>query len=327
MQDVQSWVPKLASCDTDHNPLTGILNDRRLDSIENPHLRSLKEKTLAFNFRVTYVKGGSNAIRAADALSRHAISVDHGDDTVFGEIEGIARAHAVQQAAGIESVTWRRVNESAAVNEECVSLVQVILDGFPDSKDMLPDSLHKYWGMRNELYVIENVPFKDKKMLIPGDLRPMVLEGLHAGHQGTTSMLANARSRFFWPGLDAAVRQTRKQCRQCNEQAPSQSEEPAIISRQPETPFEQTVADLFHLEGHTFLAYADRFSGWLEVEKMANGDFRCVRRSLLRWFQTYGVPEELATDGGPPFKSHDYMRFLRRWGGGTASVLGILSAK
>ena len=300
---------------TDHNPLTGILNDRRLDSIDNPRLRSLKEKTLAFNYRIIYVKGGSNAIRAADALSRNAISVSgEEDDRVFGEIEAVARAHAVQQAAGIESITWHRVNESASVNEECVSLTQVITDGFPDSKDMLPDILQKFWGMRDELYVIENVPFKGRKMLIPDDLRPMVLEGLHAGHQGTTSMLSNARSRFFWPGLDAAVRQMRKQCRQCNEQAPSQTEEPGVISRPPETPFEQSVADLFHLEGHTFLAYADRFSGWLEVEKLKNSDFRCVRKSLLRWFQTYGVPEELATDGGPPFNAHDYKKFLRTWG-------------
>lgn len=39
-----------------------------------------------------------------------------------------------------------------------------------------------------------------------------------------------------------------------------------------------------------------------------------MRLSLLRWFRTYGVPEELATDGGPPFKSYDYRRFLRTWG-------------
>ena len=81
---------------TDHNPLTGILNDRRLDSIENPRILKLKEKTLAFDFRIVYVKGGSNAIKAADALSRHAV---HGDDNTkdFDGIENVAQAHAVHQ--------------------------------------------------------------------------------------------------------------------------------------------------------------------------------------------------------------------------------------
>ena len=55
------------------------------------------------------------------------------------------------------------------------------------------------------------------------------------------------------------------------------------------------------------------FSGWLEVERLQSGSFRHVRQALLRWFQTYGVPEELATDGGPPFNSHEYDAFLRTW--------------
>ena len=168
--------------------------------------------------------------------------------------------------------------------------------------------------MREELYVIENVPFKDRKMLIPQSLRSAVLEGLHAAHQGVNSMLSNARLRLFWPGLDSEVKQLRAGCRQCNEQAPSQPSEPIVVPLPPEVPFQQSVADLFHLEGHTFLAYADRFSGWLEVEKLRGGSFSNVRQCLLRWFRTYGVPEELAADGGPPFQSYEYKRFLRTWG-------------
>ena len=113
-------------------------------------------------------------------------------------------------------------------------------------------------------------------MLIPQKLRATVLEGLHAAHQGVSSMLSNARLRFFWPGLDSEVKELRARCRQCNEQAPSQSQEPLVVSSPPEVPFQQSVADLFHLEGHTFLAYADRLSGWLEVEKLRSGSFHDV---------------------------------------------------
>ena len=297
---------------TDHNPLTGILNDRRLDSIENPRLLRLKEKTLGFDFKIMYIKGGSHAIKAADSLSRHAVWKGEalGD---LDDVEVVAEAHAVHQASGIGSVSWSRVNEMAGMDDECVALVNLISDGFPATRDDLPENLRRFWSMRDDLYVIDNVPFKSKKMLIPRNLRRPVLEGLHIGHQGVSSMLANARSRLFWPGLDAEVKQLRENCRQCHEQAPSQSDEPPITPAPPETPFEQTVADLFHLEGHTFIAYADRFSGWLEVDKLRSGTFRDVRWSLLRWFRTYGVPEELATDGGPPFNSLEYRRFLRTW--------------
>ena len=228
----------------DHKPLINILNDRHLDTIPNPRLRRLKEKTFPFRFNIVHVPGGSNAMRVADALSRHPVDDDI-QDAAFNNVEEAARAHATMQAGSVESITWRRVNEAAAVDEECVELVRLIVDGFPELKSSLSPSLQRYWGMKDELYVIEHVPFKGHKMLIPSALRTQVLEGLHAANQGVTGMLANARERFFWPGLDAAVRQIRLQCRQCNEQAPSQRAEPTITSPPPEVPFQQTVTDLF----------------------------------------------------------------------------------
>ena len=50
------------------------------------------------------------------------------------------------------------------------------------------------------------------------------------------------------------------------------------------------------------------------MEKLCNGSFREVRKSFLRWFRTYGVPEEIASDGGPPFNAYEYKRFLQTLG-------------
>ena len=295
----------------DHRPLINILNDRSLSSIDNPRLLKLKEKSLRFKFNVMYVRGASEAIRVADALSRHPTEQPTGDDTMG--FEPATAAFAASQADGVEAITWNKVVESAATDEECATLAQTIINGFPNDKSQLPEAIHPYWGMRNELYVIDGVPFKGKKMLIPKALRPFVLDGLHAANQGVTGMMSNARDRFFWPGLDAAVRLLRQQCRQCNEQAPSQHSEPPIHPPTPLTPFEQTVTDLCDLEGHKFLIYADRFSGWVEVERLSHSTFRHVNEVFLRWFRTYGVPEEMSSDGGPPFNSIVYNTFLKTW--------------
>ena len=293
----------------DHQPLTGILNDRSLDSIENPRLLKLKEKTLKYDFKVTYVPGSSKAIRAADTLSRYPTGGDN--DADHDDQPSVAFAN--QLANGIDSVTWEQVKEAASTDEECSSLTSYVVNGFPQNKADLPPLLQKYWSMKDDLHVIQSVPFKGRKMLIPSPLRARVLEGLHAANQGVTGMLANARERFFWPGLDASVRQLRQQCRQCNEEAPSQPPEPMIMTPPPEVPFQQTVTDLCSLEGHTFFIYADRFSGWVEVERLPTNTFRHVRKSLLRWFATYGVPENISSDGGPPFNSNDFASFLRAW--------------
>ena len=119
------------------------------------------------------------------------------------------------------AVTWNVVKKAASTDEECVQLSHIIQDGFPEERGEVPEILRHFWAMREHLYTIQGVPFRDHKMLIPRCLRKQIIENLHEGHQGINSMLANARERFFWPGLDAQLRQAKNQCRRCNEIAPS----------------------------------------------------------------------------------------------------------
>ena len=53
---------------TDHRPLLGILNDRALDTVDNPRLLRIKERTLWWQYELIYVPGVKQA--AADAFSR-----------------------------------------------------------------------------------------------------------------------------------------------------------------------------------------------------------------------------------------------------------------
>ena len=73
-------------------------------------------------------------------------------------------------------------------------------------------------------------------MLIPRKLRKSILDGLHAAHQGVTGMKLNAREGFFWSGLDADIKQRRKECQTCKENAPSQPNEPLILTPPPKMP-------------------------------------------------------------------------------------------
>ena len=42
---------------TDHKLLLGVLNDRSLDSLDNPRLIRLKEKTLGWRFKTIHIPG------------------------------------------------------------------------------------------------------------------------------------------------------------------------------------------------------------------------------------------------------------------------------
>ena len=47
---------------------------------------------------------------------------------------------------------------------------------------------------------------------------------------------------------------------------------------------------------------------------MKSKDAAAVCTNFRSWFIRFGVPEEIGTDGGPPFDSHMYLSFLKTWG-------------
>ena len=75
------------------------------------------------------------------------------------------------------------------------------------------------------------------------------------------------------------------------------------------------MADYFDIKGKTWLVTADRFSGWVSVhyfpKEASSKDLMKVFRDV---FTTFGVPQEVTTDGGPQFISHDLVSFLEKWG-------------
>ena len=300
----------------DHKPLIRILNDRALESIENPRLLRLKEKTLPYEYQIIHVPGRLNV--APDAMSRYPDKSMVSDAKSVQETradEDNSSAFAILQSEMIPgSITWDNINNASAHEEECIELRNTIEAGFPKSKDELPECIRRYYQMQEDLYVIDATIFKGKRMLIPKSLRTQVLDGLHAAHQGVAGMRANARERLFWPGLDADLKLKRDQCHKCNENAPSQPDEPIVYTPVPELPFQQVVTDYYSLKGFDYLIYADRFTGWVEVAKVPNTSLGVFMKSILKWFRSYGVPEEVSSDGGPPYNSAEYKSFLKAWG-------------
>ena len=47
--------------------------------------------------------------------------------------------------------------------------------------------------------------------------------------------------------------------------------------------------------------------------RIGEANFKFLTKFLVHLFATFGVPEEISTDGGSPFKGHEYKRFLERW--------------
>merc|ERR1712105_357915 len=102
-------------------------------------------------------------------------------------------------------------------------------------------------------------------MGVPQKLRGMVLDCLHSAHQGKSTMAKMAEERFFWPHMHPEIGQKRDQCRTCDRMAPSQSYEESIPADNPTFPFEDVAIDFFSDAGMSYIAYCDRYSGFLSI--------------------------------------------------------------
>ena len=73
--------------------------------------------------------------------------------------------------------------------------------------------------------------------------------------------------------------------------------------------------DYFELDSHAYLCIADRFSGWITIYHFPHSATSRQLISICRAsFMAYGVSEEVSSDGGPQFTSHDFRQFLQNWG-------------
>ena len=258
--------------------------------------------------------------RAADSVSRHptgdAEKMTLIDDTSESEsIDACLVTAAISSlnSLSINSVTWDKVKIATTSDSNMYQLVTMIEHGVPESRDDFPETIREYFKLKEDLYTIDGVILYKDRVVVPPALRQDILSALHAAHQGVTSMISRAEASVFWPGITRDITATRTECNTCNRNAPSNPNAPPTPLVYPDYPFQYMCADFFHYQGGSYLVIVDRYSNWPIVEKAndgANGLIACLRRV----FVTFGIPEELASDGGPEFTSAATRQFLSNWG-------------
>ena len=150
--------------------------------------------------------------------------------------------------------------------------------------------------------------------VIPPILRQEVLEHLHSGHAGVSTMFARASSTLYWPGYRADITRHRASCRSCDKAAPSNPAESCVLPDQPAYPFHSITGDFFTVNSRNYLALCDRYSNWLSIFKLAKDDSANIIKTLRDYSTTFGIPAILSTDGASVFTSKEMEEFCKRWG-------------
>ena len=148
--------------------------------------------------------------------------------------------------------------------------------------------------------------------VIPSPLRALIIGTLHSAHQGVTCMTSWAESSVFWPGITPAIANLRARCWSCNERAPSQPHGPSLAAQAPVYSFQCTCADYFEDKCCNYMGVVDRYSGWPIVQQSRVGSLGLVN-CLREVFVTYGIADEVSSDGGPEFTAEATQQLLSNW--------------
>ncbi len=210
-------------------------------------------------------------------------------------------------------IGWEQVQTATSSDDDMLLLLDTIENGFPDKRHLTPTAIRDFHHHKDHLYSIDGVIIYKDRIVIPRALRHSCLSALHAAHQGTSSMTSKAEASVFWPGITGDIHATRSDCSICNRMAPSQAALPPTPPTLAEYPFQCICADYFHHRGQNYLVIIDRYSNWPIVERTKDGAKGLID-TLRKTFSTFGIPDELASDGGPEFVSHTTTEFLRNWG-------------
>ncbi|TRY72232.1 hypothetical protein TCAL_14895 [Tigriopus californicus] len=192
-------------------------------------------------------------------------------------------------------------------------MIDALQDG-SISKTNLPKAARPFKKVWETMTIEDGLILIDsRKIVVPVSARQKVLRLLHLAHQGITRTYERARTLFFWPGMKNDIVNITESCELCQLYSPSLSQEPlksdAIL---PLRPFESVSADLFEYGGRSFLAYVDRYSGWVCFDAFGKTpSTREVVQSIKRIFACFGIPLRIRTDGGPQFSSAEFLQFCR----------------
>ena len=175
---------------TDHQPLETIL--RKPMSVAPLRLQAMILKVSGFDLKVEYLPGKKHIL--ADTLSRASL------DGVPAE-EDELQVNMVERIS-ISEAKYAELQQNTA--KELHALYIMIQVGWPETKQQVPHSIRQYWGIRDELAVLDGVIYRGMKILMPPSMRLAKLAVIHGKHPGIVSVSKEREKRFT--GLEWVLR-------------------------------------------------------------------------------------------------------------------------
>ena len=292
---------------TDHRPLVASLQTKRLDSL-SPRLQRFKMRLSRYDYWITYVPGKQQSV--PDAFSRSPI------DSVETFMEADIQDYNIftVQSMPISPTQLEKVVNEQHKDPVLSKLIVFFTNnkGREPSKNEFPLELREFMSFYHEINMVENILLRGQRIIIPSSMRKEMLHRIHQGHQGITKCQRLARNALWWPRVNQEIENMVNNCEACSKNQVPRAE-PMIGTKTPEYPWQKIGADFFEWNNTTYLLLVDYLSRWIEIAKMTSTSGTKTVEHFKSLCARFGIPEEIRTDNGPQFVSHEFAQFCSQY--------------
>ena len=205
-----------------------------------------------------------------------------------------------------DAVTLPMIQEAMKQDPTMQKLVKAIQRGYIGSD---PD-LQQYKQVFQGLTQTQGVILRGDKLIIPDTefmpgtrLRHVIIDLAHEGHPGIVKCKQFLRSKLWFPNLDKMVEERNSSCTAYQATTYTPRRDPLKPSPLPDRPWQKIAMDFWGPlpSGQYLLVMIDEYTRYPEVEFVHSTSAEAVIPHIDKVFSTHGFPEQVKTDGGPPF--------------------------
>lgn len=297
---------------TDHKPLTIIFGKNRgIPEVSANRLQRYAIFLSAYNYEIKFITSAANT---ADFLSR-AVPNNGCGSSVSDRQHALGLRDTATYVNfvidGCLPVTADELQLQTEKDPVLKSVCKFVQTGWPCK--VTDDLIKPYFLCRMQISPENGILLRGHKVIIPGKLRKKILNELHSSHFGIVKMKAEARARFWFPGIDAALEKLVGACDICAQLRPSPPRAPLAPWPHPPYPFHRIHMDfLGPMCNKMLLVIVDAYSKWVECYVMHNNiTTKAILTKLSDFMSRFGTPQTIVTDNGTSFASQEFTNFCK----------------
>ncbi|XP_068734683.1 uncharacterized protein [Montipora capricornis] len=188
------------------------------------------------------------------------------EQLLFQEIADINQLDYMRLSEG----THQQIKQCTIADATLQSLMNMIMTGWPLTKETVPVCIREYWNYKEELTVQDGVSYKGMKVIVSASMISQMIARTHSSHLRPDAFVRRARDVLFWLSMANQIKDQVQNCEVCNDFLARQQKEPLMTHKIPETPRSKVGQDLFTLGDENYLLTVDYYSDYLELDILSD---------------------------------------------------------